>query len=342
MSNVIPFKAGMQASIAVVVALLCAPVDGIAQTAPSAQRPPALAKPKPDLAPAAATPSATQGVGLGKAGNGEVVAQVGNFILSSDDVRGYFAALGPREQAAFAQDRALLSQAVRLLLANHLVLQEVQDKKWDQRPSVTTQLERVRKNALVELYLQSVAAPPAGYPGDEELQKVYDANRGAFLMPRQFQLTQIFIPLAKDADSAAEDAARKRLDHIQRKLKGPGADFAAVANENAARNGSDLGWVVENQIRPEIRTQILGLAKGVISDPVRLNDGWHVLKLIDTKPSYTRTLPEVREQLVQQMRAERAKVLRQGYLEDLMRRNPPVLNEIALSKVFSERASASR
>ncbi len=343
MSHVSPLKARTLASIATAVALLCVPVDGFAQTQRTVQRPSRQAEPagpKPAPSTQAAAPSAAQDIALGKAANGEVVAQVGDFVLSPDDVRSYVGALGPRERAALAQDPALLSQAVRLLLANHLVLQEARGKKWDQQPAVAAQLERVREGAVVELYLQAVSAPPADYPSDEELQKVYEANRTGFLMPRQFQLAQIFVPLAKNADNATEDKAKKRLEEVQRKLKAPGADFAAVANENGAENGGELGWLLENQIRPEIRSQVLGLAKGAATEPVRLDDGWHVLKLIETKASYTRTLPEVREQLVQQMRAERAKALRQAYLADLIRRNPPVLNEIALSKVLSEQAAS--
>jgi len=350
MSNPTIVKARTSASIAVAAALICLPATGFAQTPSMAPRPvQAPAKPKPAQSPSAqaAVPPATQGVAIGKAsGSDEVVARVGDANLSADDIRGYVAALGPREQAAVAQDPALLSQAVRMILANRLVLQEVVAKKWDQQANVAAQLDRIRENALVELYLQAVSVPPANYPSDDELQKVYDANRGALLMPRQFQLAQIFIAAPKDADKASEDKVKKAVDDIQRKLKAPGADFAAIANENDAgsdaKNGGDLGWVAESQIRPEIRTQVMGLAKSAVSEPIRLDDGWHILKLVDTKASYTRTLPEVREQLVQQMRAERAKMLRQAYLGELIKRNPPVLNEIALSKVLSEQPRATR
>jgi parvulin-like peptidyl-prolyl isomerase len=153
-------------------------------------------------------------------------------------------------------------------------------------------------------------------------------------MPRQFQLAQIFIPVPGDAEKAAQDKAKQGLDEVQRKLKAPGADFAAIARtENDTKDG-DLGWVAENQIRPEIRAQVMGLAKNSISEPVRLEDGWHILKLIDTKAAYTRTLPEVREQLVQQMRAERANALRRAYVAELLKQHPPVLNELALSNLF--------
>ncbi|MDI4239583.1 peptidylprolyl isomerase, partial [Bradyrhizobium sp. Arg237L] len=134
------------------------------------------------------------------------------------------------------------------------------------------------------LYLQQVSTPPASFPSEDDLQKVYDANRASFLMPRQFELAQIFVPLAKDADKATEDKAKKTVEELQRKLKAPGADFAALANEtseakNGEKNGGELGWLAETQIRPEIRTQVMALAKNAIAEPIKLDDGWHIIKL---------------------------------------------------------------
>jgi peptidylprolyl isomerase len=77
-----------------------------------------------------------------------------------------------------------------------------------------------------------------------------------------------------------------------------------------------------------------------ISEPIRLDDGWHILKLIDTKAAYTRTLAEVRDQLVQQMRSERAAALRRVYVGELLKEHPPVLNEFALGNLLSEQPAA--
>jgi hypothetical protein len=326
------------ATAAVMVSI---PVQTFAQTAVQPRVTQAAPKPKP--APQVTTPQASPAVTTGTqamapartSGSGDIVARVGDINVSADDIRGYIAALGGREQAAVAQNPALLSQAVRMLLANRLVLQEVQAKKWDQQPNVAAQLDRVRESAVSELYLQSVSTPPANFPSEEDLQKTYDANRTALVMPRQFQLLQVFVAAPKDADKAAEESARKSLDDIQRRLKAPGADFAAIAGESDAKSGGDLGWIAENQIRPEIRTQVMGLAKNAISEPIRLDDGWHILKLVDTKAAYTRTLPEVRDQLVQQMRTERATALRRAYLVELLKQHPPVLNELALSNLLA-------
>jgi hypothetical protein len=341
MSTATIIRTAQSAGIATVAAVMfCAPVVAFAQTSPPprAVQAPARQKPAPQPAatqvPSAQTPT-TQGSATSKtSGSDDVVARVGGTNVSAEDVRAYVAALGAREQEALAKDPALLSQTVRLLLANRLVLQEIVAKKWDQQPNVTAQLERMREGALVELYLQSVSTPPADFPGEEDLQKVYDANRSAMLVPRQFELAQIFVAAPKDADKAAEDKAKQSLDDILRKLKAPGAEFAAIAGGADAKDGGNLGWVAENQVRPEIRTQVMGLAKNAVSEPIRLDDGWHILKLIDTKAAYTRTLAEVHDQLAQQMRTDRATMLRRAYLGEQLKQHPPVLNELALSGLF--------
>lgn len=129
---------------------------------------------------------------------------------------------------------------------------------------------------------------------------------------------------------------------MSKKLKQPGADFGVIARASSEDTASadrdgEIGWVAEPDLRPEIRAQVAGLAKGGFTEPVRLDDGWHILKLLDTEASRTRALSEVRDLLVQRMRAERADANRRAYLADLLKQNPPIVNEIALSKVIESK-----
>jgi parvulin-like peptidyl-prolyl isomerase len=251
--------------------------------------------------------------------------------LTAEDVRAYLSSLNGQQQAAMVQNPALLDQAVKLLLANRLVEQEIATKKWDQQPAIATQLNRVRQNAAIEFYLQSISTPPQDFPSDQDLQKAYDANREAFVVPRQFQLQQIFVALPAGGNEAD---AKKRLDQVEGKLKAPGADFAAIAqSDNDAKGGGNLGWIAENQLRPDIKASIVGLAKNGISEPIRLDDGWHIAKLVDTKASYTAALADVRPQLAQRLRAEKAVELRRTYVAELLKKDPPDVNEAALSSL---------
>lgn len=269
----------------------------------------------------------------------DVVARVGGTDVTSDELRAYVGTLGGEEQSVLAKDPALLSKVVRAYLARQAVLKEAQAKKWDQQASVKSQLDRVREQALTELYLQSVSSPAKDYPSAAEVQAAYEASKRAFEVARQFRVAQVFVAAAPPAGREAEEKARKRADEVAKKAKQKGADFAAIARadsdeKEAAQRGGEIGWLTEAQMVPGIRAAVSGMAKDAVSDPIRLDDGWHVLRVLDTRPASTRPLPEVRDALVAQMRAERAQANRQAYLAKLLEQNPPAINELALSKVL--------
>ena len=322
-------------------AMTFAAASAEAQTRASPPAAPARPAAAQSAAPRAGAPAPSDDKSPGK--GDEVVARVGDSDVTADEVRAVIASLDGRKQAALAHDPATLSQIVRGILANRLVLKEALGKKWDQQATVVTQLARARENLIVEGYLLSVAAPPENYPSEAEIKSVYDANLSALLVPRRFQLAQILIALAKDADKAAEEAAHKKLDELIKKLKQPGADFAATARATsddaatAARDG-EIGWIAEPELPSEIRSQVTGLPKGGITDPIRLDDGWHVMKLEDTEASHTRPLAEVRDALVQKMRAERTEANRRAYVTDLLKQTPPVVNEIARAKLLEAKS----
>jgi parvulin-like peptidyl-prolyl isomerase len=309
--------------------------------------PPARAAAPKAARPAVAAPAAPAPAAKAAPPQEDVVARVGAVDVTADKVRAFIATLGAREQTAVIRDPALLSQAVRLMLANEIVLKEATDKKWDEKPAVAVQLERLRSSAIVETYLQAASMPAADFPGEADIEKAYEASKSAFLVPRQFQLAQIFVTLAKDADKNTEDAAKKKLADVQAKLKQPGFDFSAIAtassdDKESAPRGGEIGWISEPQLRPELKPQVMGLAKNSVTEAIKLDDGWHVLKLIDTKAAYTRPLNEVHDAIAQQLRSQRADANRRAYLAKVLELNPPAINEIALSKVFSAASQAGR
>ncbi|MBR1089218.1 peptidylprolyl isomerase [Bradyrhizobium manausense] len=288
-------------------------------------------------APAAADNAAVKG--------GEIVARVGDSDVTAEEIRATIQLLDARQQAAMTRDPAALSQTVRAILANRLVLKEAMTKKWDQQPAIVAQLARARENVIVETYLQSVTLPPDSFPSEAEIKSVYESNASAFLVPRRFRLAQILVAVAKDADKTAQDAARKKLDDVVSKLKQPNAEFGQVARSlsddapTAERDG-EIGWLGEPDLRTEIRGQVTGLPKAGLTDPIRLDDGWHILKLLDTEASHTRPLVEVRDALVQRIRAERVEANRRAYVAELLKQTPPVVNEIALSKLLDPKSAA--
>lgn len=267
----------------------------------------------------------------------DVLAKVGSSEITAADLRPYLKNLDADQAAALAKDPAALNQFLRTLIVQRLLLKEALAAKFEQQPDVVERLARLRDAAIAEGYLASVAKVPAGFPSDADLQAAYDANKAALLVPRQYRLAQIFIAAPKnDAPAPAKLAA------VEAALKAPKADFAKLAAENSdeaasANQGGEIGWLTEAQVQPEIRKTVTSLAKGEVSAPVRLADGWHILRLIDVKEAYTPELSEVRDALAQRLRAARARQESEAYVAKLLEANPVAINEIAVSQLLEKR-----
>jgi parvulin-like peptidyl-prolyl isomerase len=278
-----------------------------------------------------------------EAAESAAIARVGGETVRTEEVRRLLAVLDPREQAALARDPALLSQTVRTLLVQRMILAEAQSKHWDQQPEVAAKLERVRQSTLLESYLASVSEPPAEYPTEDDLRVAYEANRSSYQVPRQFRIAQIFVAQPKSAEPSVAEKAQAKLDAVAKKLQVPGADFAAIARSESeeiesASRGGEIGWLTEAQIQTELRARVIGLAPGGVSEPRQLADGWHILKLLEVRDPRVASLAEVRQPLAQQLRIERSRVNAQAYVAKLARETPVSLNELALAEVLNKPA----
>lgn len=259
-----------------------------------------------------------------------VLAKIGDIEVSGVEIRENIAGLDGQQQAALAGDPAALAQYVRALLVQRLVLKQALDQKWDQDPAVIARLVRARETTLTESFLQNASAANPGYPSEAELTAAYDSAKSKLLVPRTYRLAQIYI--------ASEKA---KLDRVLKQLKAKNVDFAAIARANSeesasAAQGGEIGWLTEDQVQSEMRATLPKLALGSVSEPIHLKDGWHILKVLDIREARTPALDEVRENLIVQLRAERARTKRQEYLAGLIKDHPLAINEIELSKLAAK------
>jgi len=270
--------------------------------------------------------------------NSAVLGKIGDIEVKTTDLRETLAALDSSQRAQLAKEPAALAQYVRALLVQRLVLKQALEKKWDEDPAVISKIVRSRETVISESFLDAASTPDSGYPSDEELKAAYESNKSKLQIPRSFLLSQIYISVVQDADSKAQVAAKSKVESISKQLAEKGADFAAIARRSSeepssAAEGGKIGWLSETQIQPEIREKILKLPLGSISEPIRLADGWHILKVLDIREARNPVLDEIRDNLVTQLRKERAALKRQEFLKDLLEKNPLAINEIELIKL---------
>ena len=270
----------------------------------------------------------------------DVIARIGDQDIKASQVTPYLENLSEPDRTALLKNPASLSQAIRTLILQQALFKEAISSGWEKTPEVAAQLDRLRQQAIAETYLQSVAKVPEGYPSDEDVKRVYEARKADLQVPAQIRIAQIYIALPKEAAKEAQDKAKTQIDEISKAVKA--GDFGAVAREkseereSASRSG-EVGWLAESQIQPEIRSKVAALPKGAVTEPVRLTDGWYVVKVLDVREAHTATLDEVKDQLVRLLRTERARANREAYLEKLQQKNPVALDEIRLSGLLNSK-----
>jgi hypothetical protein len=265
----------------------------------------------------------------------ETIASVGEASVSLDEVRAKVAALTDAEKESLRRDPGALGQFVRSILTQQLLLREAKAAGWEKQAVVTERLEKLRETIVTSTFLES-KGQAAGYPGEAELQAAYEANKAALRVPKSYRLAQVFIA---DPKAAPAEGAKEKLAKVRASLAAKDADFSAIATANSdeagsAARGGEIGWLAEDQIQPGIRDVLPKLALGQVSEPIRLDGGWHILKLLDAREPYTPTLDQIRPQLSARLKAERERMLAQEYLAKLLQDNPIAINEMMLSKLL--------
>ncbi|MHB1080668.1 MAG: peptidylprolyl isomerase [Prosthecobacter sp.] len=262
-----------------------------------------------------------------------VVGSIGEIELRQSEVLAALGTMSPVDKEALAREPGTLNQLVRSLLVQQVVLKEALGKKWDEEPSIQPLLKSTREAAISDSYLKSLSRPPDSYPSEGELKLAYENGRAALTVPRSFRLAQIFV--------AEENGAEKKLKAVQQRLKEKPGSFGQVAREmseekeSASRDG-EIGWLKEQQIQPEILAQLPQLSVNMVSAPVKLKDGWHILKVLDVREAFTPIFEQVRVQLAQRLRAEKARANMQSHVSELLQDHPVAVNEVALSKLLLE------
>lgn len=271
-------------------------------------------------------------------GADDVVAKLGAAEVRVSDLQRLLDTQPPEIREQLLKSPPALDRLVRTEVYRRALIDEARNKGWDKRADVAAQMERAREQVLLSSYMNELARPPADFPNDRDLLAAYNANQAEFSIPRQFRVAQIFVAVPKDAGKADADKLHKKADDIAKRAQSKDADFARLAQANSdhkasAEQGGHLGWMAERDMIPEIRTLIPTLAKGEVGKPVRTEQGWHVVKLVDLKPAGVRPLAEVKTQLAAAMRQRQAQENEKRYLDKMAEQTPVAVNEIALGKL---------
>jgi peptidyl-prolyl cis-trans isomerase D len=138
-------------------------------------------------------------------------------------------------------------------------------------------------------------------PDDAALKQMYDTQKSKFVSAEQREASHILIAVGKNADAAAQKAALAKAEAIEKELKA-GKDFATLAKADSddlgsKAQGGDLGWLEKGVTDPAFEAALFSMKKGDVSDPVKSEDGYHIIWLRDVHAQAVRSFDEVKAEL---------------------------------------------
>ena len=150
-----------------------------------------------------------------------------------------------------------------------------------------------------------------------EIQQYYEDNQQQYSTPEQVRASHILLK----TEGKDEAAVKKQAEDLLAKIKA-GADFAQLATkyseDDASKiKGGDLDYFGKGQMVPEFDKVAFELAPGQVSGVVKSQFGFHIIKVVDKKPATTKPLEEVRAQIEDQLKSDRAQTDAQKTADDI-------------------------
>lgn len=167
-----------------------------------------------------------------------------------------------------------------------LVAKAAEDRKLAETDDFKRKMANARSKLLMEALLQAEAKAAVT---DEAMKKVYDEAIKQMANEEEVSARHILVE--------TEDEAKKILADLKK-----GADFVAIAKEKSKdpgskENGGDLGFFSKEQMVPEFAEAAFKLNKGQLSEPVKSQFGWHVIRVDDKRKKQPPEFDKVKDQI---------------------------------------------
>lgn len=184
-----------------------------------------------------------------------------------------------------------LSEALDQIKAGFPSEEEFQ-RAVDQQGLTDEQLQDFVRDQIVEDKLRQEISSELE-PDDDELQSFYDQNAANYQETRASHILVAKEGLASDVATQLQSAKPGELDALFAKLAKRSSD-----DPGSARKGGDLGFFAPGDLVPEFQEAADMLGIGEVSDPVKSQFGFHVIRVTDRR---AKPFEEVRDQIAQEL-----------------------------------------
>ena len=212
-----------------------------------------------------------------------VLAKVNGAEIRQSDVALAEEELGP--SLAQMDPATKKDNVLSFLIDMKIVAKAAEDKKIENNEDFKKRLAFTRNRLLMDSLL---ATEGKAATTDEAMKKVYEDASKQITGEQEVHARHILVE-TEDEAKAVEEELKK------------GADFAELAKKKSkdpgASDGGDLGFFTKDQMVPEFSAVAFALEPGKISDPVKSQFGWHIIKVEEKRNRKAPDFEQVKGQI---------------------------------------------
>ena len=216
------------------------------------------------------------------------------------------------------------------MVIRELILQQASKDGLDKGPEIEDKLQDLRKRLIVESFLKKKVEVESKV-SDEDMKKFYEQNKEKFKSGEQIKASHILVKSEKEAKE------------ILARLKS-GGNFEELAKkssvDSSSAKGGDLGWFGKGSMVPAFEKAALALKEGQISDVVKSDFGYHIIKLTGKRPAGIRPYEEVKEQIKGAIMPTKQQEVFQKIKEELKKSAKITVKEDVLNSVGGKKEEA--
>ena len=259
--------------------------------------------------------------------------------LRFEDIESLLRMVPLEQREAILTNADTFEKFVKLEAANQSLLNAARANKFEKNALVQSLMRRGAERVLAETYLNQVIRNnlPKDFPTDKQVRAYYDENKAKFQTPERVHLWQIFLPLAKDAKKSEVAAVRKQADGLVRELRRHKLDFSTAAeqyskNQPSRLNGGYMGLTALADLVPAVRSKVVAMKANDISDPIRTDDGYHIIKRGGTVVAQSLSFDEIRPEVKRLLVRDVVTKIRQAAIKKVQETYPVTVNTSELDK----------
>ena len=218
--------------------------------------------------------------------DGQVLAEVNSAVITTADFNRELKNL-PEYLKAMADTPEGRKEMLDTMVIRELILQQASKDGLDKNAELEEKLKDLKKRLVVESYLKKKVEIESQV-SDADLQKFYEQNKDKFKTGEQIRASHILVKTDKEAkDILAQIKAGGNFDELAKKY----------SVDSSAAKGGDLGWFGKGSMVPVFEKAAMSLKEGQVSDVVKSDFGYHIIKLTGKRPAGVRPLDEVKDQI---------------------------------------------